>query len=278
MMLVLKKGWSSGAILAAALCLLPAAGAIAAPPLAAEGRALAELAFNGVNSRLDRLASLQYKVVRKTRAKGISLTEQWSFYCSTQGWIRIDYTVPEKRVFVVDGQSLLEYLPEARKALRTPLAGGVGQPVAGVLKRLSVDGLRMGNAAELLGHMKSAAPLPGQPAILEVEGESPRYFIRIDTARQVLLQYDQWNPEGEKVLSVLAGDFVEPAPGLWLPSRIQTLAVEKGAVSEREVTLKGIKVNALIPEEYFDLTLPDDVEIETRPGFEALKTKKETTK
>lgn len=222
----------------------------------------AKEAFDGVNGRIDRLASLQYKVVRKTKAKGITLTEQWTFGCNSQGWMRVDYTVPEKRVFMLDGTNLLEYLPAARRALRTPLAGEGAARVAAVLKRLAVDGLRVGQTEELLKHLKSVAGRSQPSGEVIVEGDQPRYVVRIDPVRQVLLGFDQWNLEGEKTLSIQADDFTEPAPGFWFPGRIRTVVMDKGERVEREVALTGVKVNAAVPKESFDFYLPDDVKTE----------------
>jgi outer membrane lipoprotein-sorting protein len=232
----------------------------------------AKEAFDGVNGRIDRLASLQYKVVRKTKAKGISLTEHWTFGCNSQGWMRVEYTAPEKRVFMIDGTNLLEYLPDARRALRTPLGGAGAARVAAVLKRLAVDGLRVGQTDELLKHLKAAAPLPGEPSVLMIEGDQPRYAIRIDPARQVLLGFDQWNLEGEKTLSIQADDFTEPAPGFWFPARIRMVVVDKGERQERKFVLSGIRVNAAFSKDYFDFTLPDDVKMEAaEPSAGVLK-------
>lgn len=225
-----------------------------------------EKVFREVNDRIDGLSSLQYLVERKTVSKGITVTERWSFACMADGRMRIDYKAPEQRVFMADGQFFTEYLPTVRKALRTPLKGadpaGLAR-VAAVTRRLAVDGLRVGNFGELLDHLTAVTVPSNEPAIMVIEGRDPRYVVRIDTQRHVLLRFEQWDGKGKLVLSIQAADFMEPAPGFWFPARVKTVFDEKGAFAERVTVLGGVKVNAEIPKETFDFVLPDDVKIET---------------
>ncbi|MFO7535382.1 MAG: hypothetical protein R6X19_06830 [Kiritimatiellia bacterium] len=257
-------GWTTGAVFAIApLVSLAEDRAVLQK---SEDRARVEQVFREVNDRIDGLVSLQYQVERKSVSKGVTMTERWSFACTAEGLMRIDYTAPEKRVFVADGQFFTEYLPTARKALRTPLKdanpAGLAR-VAAVTRRLAVDGLRVGNFEELLDHLTSFTVPSNEPAIMLVEGRDPRYSVRIDTKRDVLLGFEQWDGKGKRVLSIQSSNFLEPAPGFWFPARIKTVFQEKGAYAERVTLLSGVKVNGVVPKETFDFVPPDDVETET---------------
>ena len=226
--------------------------------------AKAARAFEAVNGRFDKASSLQYQVERKTVAKGVTLVEKWSFACATQGLVRIDYRAPESRVFMADGLVFTEYLPTARKALQTPMTwgGAVAQArIASVLQRLSVDGLRIGDYERLLDHLTVVEVSSNQPSVLIVEGRDPRYSIRIDTQRQLLLSFEKRDQKGRLMLSIQTGDFFEAKPGFWMPTKVKTVFLDQEVLGERETTLSDIMVNTPIPKEKLDFTLPDDVTI-----------------
>lgn len=248
LMIVMVPGWASEKGLA---------------PVSPDDVAKVRQAFEQVNGRFDRLASLQYQVERKTTAKGITVTEQWSFLCTSQGVFRIDYRKPEKRVFMSDGQVFTEYLPTMRKALRTPLSGdgNAANRIASVLKRLSVDGLRVGDEGNLLEHLSFVKPSPGQPAVLVAEGRDPRYAIQIDTNRFALISFEKWDTTGRLELSIRADGFSERAPGFWLPSVVRTIFFTQDGKSEVTATISKVMVNKPVPKDSVDFTLPADVEI-----------------
>lgn len=249
----------------AALLVLGAAAGRSEP--AAEVRERAKAAFDAVNRRFEQAATLQYRVTRRSRMKGVAAVERWTFSWAAPGRIRIDYTEPEKRTFILDGRAFLEYLPDVRRALLTPLEGGADPRATAALKRLSVEGLRIDGGGDLLAHLATASET--EPGILMVEGADPRYRIRIDLRRALLLDYEQWDREGALSMRIRAADFTEPAPGFWMPGRVTTVMADKDATAEREVGLTAIRVNGPIPQEYFDFSLPDDVIIQTNKAIQA---------
>ena len=253
--------------MAAMGCMLPffASSAYAEENLGKAKYNMASQAFEVVNRKYDEASSLQYQVERKTVAKGITVVEKWDFACATPGILKIDYRAPEKRVFMADGQTFTEYLPAARMAQRTSMSGkdapAAREQIASVLQRLSVDGLRIGDYGELLNHLATVEVSSNKPAILIAEGENPRYRIRIDTQRKLLLSFEKWNRNGDLEQSIQAGGFVEPKPGFWMPAKVKTVFLDRNELAERETTISGVKVDSPFSAKTLDFTLPDDVEI-----------------
>ena len=223
---------------------------------------MASQTFEAVNARLDSLSFLQYQVERKTVSRGVTLVEKWTSICASPDLLKIDYRQPERRVFMADGKTFTEYLPATRAALQIPMAGNnplAQERIASILQRLAVDGLRVGQYGKLLEHLASVDVTPGEFPVLTAEGRDPRYRIRIDLERKALLSFEKWDRKERLEKSIQAESFREVAPGLWLPKKVRTVILEKHELSEREITLSGIRVNFSISGKEMDFTLPEDV-------------------
>ena len=233
------------------------------------GLTLARQAFDSVNSRYDKLVSLQYNVQRTTTTKGTTLNEQWFFAFMADGRMYIDYQKPEKRIFVYDGERFTEYLPTVRKALQTIVSEDDPQALARiqmVLQRLSIDGLQIGNREMLLAHFLSARWQGNQSSKLKIRGQKPNYEILIDTQRQVLLEFEKYDFNGDLVLSIQTSDFCEPIPGFWFPSTVHTTVVDTNGKRETRASISAIRLNHPIGKKTFDITFPPDVKIKTVNG------------
>jgi len=136
--------------------------------------------------------------------------------------------------------------------------------ISAVLLRFSIEGLRVGNSDKLLQHMEAVEEDSTTPSILRIRGSNPRYEIEIDTNRKIILKFTKKNQLDQTTLSIMTGDFLQLAPDLWFPTKIQTAVLEDAGVRETITHLSNIKINAPLNDKRFDLFLAPDVKVTSR--------------
>ena len=218
-----------------------------AEPAPTSAVARAEHLFALVEQRFEAMQTLQYTVERTTQSARQQMRERWLFHYQKPGNIRIDYESPQDRLLLVTPASLVEYLPTLRKAMRTDLtrlsAADRAARVGGVLARVAVEGLRVGDVRALLARVQRVTPDARQPGAQWVEGEGPRFRVLVDPARQAVLATELWDAHGDIKLRTTAEEFVEAAPGQWFPQRLTAVyGTAEGAVTSI-VRLGDIRVN-----------------------------------
>jgi outer membrane lipoprotein-sorting protein len=222
--------------------------------------ARAERLFAAVEQRFEAMQTLQYSVERNTQSARRAVQERWLFQYRQPGNVRIDYQQPQDRVIIVTGSTLVEYLPAARKALRTNLAvlkpEEHRQQVGSVLGRVAVDGLRVGDSRAMLARVRQVRADDQQAGAWWIEGEGPRFRVLIDERRQAVLSIQLWDARGDVKLQTAAGDWMEVVAGQWFPRRIQTTyGTAEGAVNS-VAQLDNIRVNVPLAAGVFDF-VPD---------------------
>ena len=235
-------------------------GAALAEPAPTGVVARAEQLFACVEKRFDALQTLQYTVERNTQSARHTMQERWQFRFRQPDNIRIDYQQPQDRVILVTSSNLVEYLPAVRKAMRTNLALMKSterlQRVGGVLARVSVDGLRVGDTRAMLGRVRQVRQDEQQAGAWWMEGEGPRFRVLIDAKRQVVLTTELWDARGDIKLRTTAEDFVEATPDQWFPQRLTAVyGTAEGTVTST-MRLSAIRVNASMDPTLFEF-VPD---------------------
>ncbi len=206
--------------------------------------------FAAVEQRFEALETLQYTVERTTQSARQQQQERWQFLYRKPDSIRIDYQSPQDRLLLVTPGCLVEYLPAARKALRTDLtrlpAAERSVCVGRVLARVAVEGLRVGDVRALLARVQRITPDDRQAGAQWVEGEGPRFRVLVDPVRQVVLATELWDARGDLKLRTTAEDFTQAATGQWFPQRLTAVyGTAEGSVTST-VRLSGIRVNAAV--------------------------------
>jgi len=222
--------------------------------------ARAEQLFALVEKRFETMQTLQYTVERTTQSPRQQVQERWRFCYRAPDNIRIDYQAPQDRLILVTPASLVEYLPAVFKALRTNLtplpAAERAARVGGVLARVAVEGLRVGDVRALLARVQRITPDTRQAGALWVEGDGPRFRILVDPTHQVVLATELWDVRGDIKLRTTAEDFVEATPDQWFPQRLTAVyGTAEGTVTST-MRLSAIRVNASMDPTLFEF-VPD---------------------
>jgi outer membrane lipoprotein-sorting protein len=225
--------------------------------------------FAGVEQRFEAVQTLQYTVNRTSRAGSHSLTDRWTFRYQKPDLLRIDYEIPQEHVLIRNRQVLWEYIPAARKALRTDLSklsdAEQAKLIAQVFARVAVSGLRPGNFNAMAERTTRIQPATNaQAAVATIEGADPKFFVQIDVTRKALLRTELYNANGEVMLTTMAGQFLEVVPGFWVPQTIQITQREKDALAVSTLTFSNIKVNEALPAEVFQFTPSDKISVSNR--------------
>lgn len=225
--------------------------------------------FALAEQRFDDLQTLQYTVCRKSRAGSHSLEDRWTFHYQQPDRLRIDYQLPQEHVLIKNGQVLWEYIPAARKALRTDLSKlsekEQNKLIAQVFSRVAVSGLRPGNFNEMVARTVGIEPAATTPAaVVTIEGAGPKFTVQIDVVKNALLRTALYNAKGEIMLATAADQFQEAAPGFWFPRIIQTTQREKDTLVTSELTFSDIKVNVPLPAEVFQFAPADKISVSHR--------------
>ncbi len=221
-------------------------------------------------ARFDSIITLALRVERQTTQRGKTAVERWSFYQKGSDRFRIECEYPLQRTVATNPSELWEYLPDAKKAIRTDLtaldAAGREALLRPVLGRVALDGLRFetpaaGAALTYLG-AEEVAGRPAHAIACERKDEKGSRTVRgwIDAERGALLRTELVGNGGQKLAQTVATDFFEAAPGLWFP-RTLTLQNMSPRGASQTLTLKRVAVNGDLPDSLFTLKVPDGTEI-----------------
>lgn len=223
--------------------------------------------FQQVEGRYASLSTLTYTVKRTVTLKnGRASEDRWVFRYKKPDFIRIDYQSPHERLLILDGKMLLEYIPQIRKAMKTDLAVMPREKrektVAEVMAHVSVDGLRVGNYAEMEKRTTGIREVTwgGQRAYL-IEGVDPRYVLYIDKVKSALLRSEIYDKKGGLVIRTEASRFIEVAKGFWVPQEIQAAYSTPEGLVQSTTLLRDIKINEAMADSLFDLSLPKGVNV-----------------
>ncbi len=222
--------------------------------------------FMSVESRFESLRSLQYTVDKTTRTDRETVKERWIFRYRSPSFIRIDYEKPEERVFVLNEEVFWEFIPAVRKAMRTSLARLDSEQkqalIGSVFGRLAIDGLRLGDYREMASRVtKIERTELDNKSTFVVEGDNPRFSLRIDADKKVLLQMEIYDFSGGLKVHTMASDFVEAAPSFWFPQKIEVGYSNQRVSVTCLFVISDIEVNQDIPLTTFDFQPPKGVSI-----------------
>lgn len=230
---------------------------------AVENPSAAEL-FSQVEARFDRLNSLSYQVKRIASSSKQRSEDQWQFRYRKPDMTRIDYHLPQERVLYFDGATLVEYLPTAKKALKTEVstlsAEQRSATLQGAFSRVALPGLRLGDYAEMSRRATSVKPVrwEGVDAYL-VEGANPRYAVYIDLKRRVLLRTEIYDQNGKLAMRADGSDFTEVSRDFWLPREIKSTYGTASGFLNTTIKLSKIQVDEPIAVEVFRFQTPTGV-------------------
>lgn len=222
-------------------------------------------------ARFDAVQSLLLRVERVTTRRGKTETDRWTFYQKGAQRFRIDCEFPLRRVVVANPVELWEYVPEARKAVRTDL-GALSQEerraaLRNVLRRVALEGLRFEpDAAGAELRYVGLEQVDRRPAhCIEFRRKEAREAgsVRgwIDAERGVLLRCERRDKSGQVLAETVASEVFEAAPGFWFP---RTLTVREMSARGHSQTLsfRRVVVNGEMADELFTFQVPEGTEVE----------------
>mgnify|MGYP003592016780 CR=1 FL=1 len=237
-------------------------GAMAAEEIAAPAPAQAAALLQDIEARFSGLASLRYQVECTTRNGRQSQTEQWAFAYQAPDRIRIDYHEPLARTILIGPDEMWEYIPKARKAMRTDLRrlsdAERSQRIASVSARVAVDGLHPGAVS---AELPQASVSPLDPAWWRLQGDQPRICFDLDPQRKTLVRSEIFTAENRLAVRTEAADFQEAASGFWFPRQIRCTYERDGTFISRQFQLDQIEVDGPAADDLFRFVPPAGVEI-----------------
>ena len=246
-------------ILALFLLSLPA---LAAGDIAAPAPEQAAALLQEIEARFAGLPTLRYQVDCTTRNGRQSQTERWAFAYQAPDRIRIDYFEPLARTVLIGPDEMWEYIPKARKAMRTDLrrlsAAERNQRLASVSARVAVDGLHPGTVS---ADLPQAAVSPLDPAWWRLQGDQPRICFDLDPQRKTLVRSEIITAENRLAVRTEAADFQEAKAGFWFPRQIRCTYERDDTFISRQFRLDQIEVDGPAPDDLFRFIPPAGVEI-----------------
>lgn len=246
------------------LCVVLAA--VGTGRLASAADADAGTLFREVEERFADLSALSYSVKRVSESRAVRAEERWTFRFAKPDRVRIDYREPHERIIIIDAESLWEYIPELRKAVRTDLTrldkDKRGRLVAEVMARVSIDGLRLAKFDELEKKAVRVRKVSwsGADAFL-IEGADPRYAVYIDRQKKTLLRTEIYDRKGGLTLRTEASSFVEAAQNFWMPREVRATYATQAGFVQSTAALSDIKINDVVTDDLFRFSAPKGVEV-----------------
>lgn len=230
----------------------------AAPPAPEQAAAL----LREIESRFAGLPSLRYQVECVARNGRQSQTERWTFAYRAPDRIRIDYHEPVARTILIGPDEMWEYIPQARKAMRTDLSrladGEKARRIADVSARVAVDGLHPGTIPV---DLPQASVSPLDPGWWRLQGDKSRICFDLDPLRKTLVRSEIFTSENRLAVRTEASDFLEAAPGFWFPRQIRCTYERDGSFTQRQIQLDQIEIGQALPDETFRFSPPAGIEI-----------------
>lgn len=219
--------------------------AFAPGPAAGSTQDEARVVFERLSARDAELAALSYTATRSSSAGGKSAEEKWTFRMKAPGSVRIEYFTPVHRFIFITESNTWEYIPAARKALHTDFSAMKEserrETLAAVMAHVAVDGLRVGDSADMLRRVTGITREKDGRCI--IEGAAPRFVVTIDEARNCLLRSEIYDTKGDLVLRTETSGWTEAAPGVWFPATIAASCRTKDGFARSRTTLADIRVN-----------------------------------
>jgi outer membrane lipoprotein-sorting protein len=221
-------------------------------------------------ARFDAITTLALRVERQTTERGKTVIERWSFYQKGSDRFRIECEYPLQRTVVANPSELWEFVPDAKKAVRTHLAALAAKErealLRPVLQRVAVDGLRFdvpaGDVSLRYLGLEDVGGRAAHGIECERKDEKGSQAVRgwIDAERGVLLRTELIGRRGQKLAQTVGADFFEAAPGLWFP-RTLTIQDMSPRGASQTLTLKRVAINGDLPDGLFTLKVPGGTEV-----------------
>lgn len=221
--------------------------------------------FELMNNRFSGLTSLSYSVNRVTTSGKQAVEEKWDFKLKAPAQIKVEYYNPVHRYFMINESNTWEYIPAAKKALKTDLAAMTlekkAETVASILAHVSVDGLRLGDYSKMLARVTSVSQNNDNMTI--VSGENPKFVVHADSEKGTLIHFELYDEKGDLVMQTDASQFIKAGSDFWFPQEIMALyRTGKGLVKSRS-SISNIRANETLADELFQFIPPDGVQVMT---------------
>lgn len=212
--------------------------------------------------------TLSYTAERTTQGRRQYTKERWFFAYEAPGFVRVDYQYPAERHLVLTTNTLYEYVPTLRRALRTDLATMTDKDrqttIKQTLARISLDGINPANFKEMVSRTTSVTTPAQTPNISRIAGNTPKFSLELDRKQKVLLTTDIYSPANDFLLHTEASNFVEARPGFWYPQQLDTrYLTEQGFVTTTTI-IRDITINTPLTNTLFQFSPPAHVTLETR--------------
>jgi len=228
----------------------------------------AQALLETLTQHFSEIHSLSYTVERTTQGRRQSSKERWFFAYEAPGFVRVDYQYPAERHLVLTTNSLYEYIPTLRRALRTDLAKMADKDrqatIKQTLSRISLDGINPANFQEMVSRTTSVTTPTQAPNISHIAGNHPKFSLELDRQQKVLLTTDIYTTANDLLLHSEASKFIEASPGFWYPQQLDTrYLTEQGFVTTTTI-IRDITINTPLTNTMFQFSPPVHVTLETR--------------
>ena len=231
-------------------------------------RAEAHALLETLSRHFSGIQTLSYTAERTTEGRRQNSRERWLFAYQAPGNIRVDYQYPVERHLLLTSNSLVEYIPALRRAIRTDLQRMPEttrqSTIKQTLARISLDGINPSNFQEMAARATSIThPTPASDSC-RISGTGPKFLLEIDRRKNVLLATDIFTPDDTLLLHTEASRFIEANPGFWYPQHVVARYwTEQGFVTTTTL-IRNVTLNTPFPKDTFEFTVPEHVTLETR--------------
>lgn len=249
----------------AGVCLLALAVAFS-PSSSGNARATdslpsAEVLFERTDAPYARMEQFSYRVKRTIVSPKQTTADEWVFSFKKPDKMRFDYRQDFDKVIALDGTYAVEYIAPVAKAMKTNLTRLSTQErtahLAGLTKRLTVDGLRIGDASQLA---KRAVRVERRTApggdLLVVEGADPKYVIGVDASHAVIRLWEMFDRKGSLLMRTETSGLLQAGPDFWVPEEIRSSYKTKEGPVTITVILSEARTDIVQPASFFSFEPP----------------------
>jgi hypothetical protein len=222
-----------------------------------------------VDARAAAAPGLRYSAVRTTQRGDVKVEERWRFILFGGDRFRIDYFGDTARQLTCDGRWLVDYIPAMGRAARWDLSALAPRErqsmLAKVLQKVSVPGLRLGDAKGVAWTMTMGTSAGRDVVMLDGEGQGgTTLHYTIDKAH-LGVHAIRIVQASQTVLDARLSDHRPITENWFLPHEIHMTAPDEGGLATIHLRLTKALAIEDSPTGMFTTTLDPSIPIEEYP-------------
>ena len=229
--------------------------------------------LNNLDQKFDSLETIKLKVFRELKRPLQEQKDNWVYFYKKPDNYRIEYYSKPTRILTANEKEIIEYIPEAKKAMKTDITGLSGEQKAElhkqILTKVMLPGLRLGIDPNMKNgvsyKIEGTEAIGGREAIIikgssQDQGKQMVARFWIDKERNIFLKMESTR-DGNFIASTEVKETQLVNDKYWFPKVVEVKHNSKTGMELARYRFNQVALNQEIPASKFNVELAPDVEV-----------------